>query len=75
MVHIDTFRDAKGIMMNNEAIPQREWLPVPEWRKRYPYMGKNKVYSAIRDGTLKSIRIGSKILVASDALDELANDK
>jgi len=45
---------------------------VPEWRRRHPYLGKNKVYKAIGDGTLKSIRIGGKILVASDALDELA---
>ena len=53
----------------------REWLTVPEWRRRHPYLGKNKVYTAVGDGTLKSIRIGGKILVASDALDVLAADR
>ena len=58
--------------MATEAASSREWLTVPEWRRHHPYLGKNKVYKAIGDGTLKSIRIGGKILVASDALDVLA---
>ena len=58
--------------MPTEAASSREWLTVPEWRRHHPYLGKNKVYKAIGDGTLKSIRIGRKILVASDALNELA---
>ena len=58
--------------MTVEPASSREWLSVPEWRRRHPYLGKNKVYKAVGDGTLKSIRIGGKILVASDALDQLA---
>ena len=55
-----------------EPSPKREWLTVPEWRSRHPFLGKNKVYLAVRDGTLMSVKIGGKILIASDALDELA---
>ena len=61
--------------MTTEPASSREWLTVPEWRRRHPYLGKNKVYKAVGDGTLKSIRIGGKILVASDALDVLAVDR
>ena len=61
--------------MTVEPASSREWLSVPEWRRRHPYLGKNKVYKAVGDGTLKSIRIGGKILVASDALDVLAGDR
>ena len=59
--------------MTAEAPRRREWLTVPEWRRRHPYLGKNKVYKAVGDGTLKSVRIHGKILVASDALDALAD--
>ena len=60
--------------MTNQDTLGRQWITVSEWRKRYPYLGKNKVYKAVGDGTLKSVRIGGKILVASDALDVLADN-
>jgi len=50
---------------------RREWLTVSQWRERFPAIGKNKVYELVRDGSLKSIRLGGKILIASDALDVL----
>ena len=57
--------------MTRDSHSNREWLSVPEWRQRHPQIGKNKVYELVRDGTLKSLRLGGKILVASDALDIL----
>jgi len=56
-----------------EPSSKREWLSVPEWRKRHPQIGKNKVYESVRNGTLLSLRLGSKILVASDALEVLSS--
>lgn len=50
---------------------QREWLTVNQFRERIPQFGKNLVYQAVRDGRLPSVRIGSKILIPSDALDRL----
>ena len=51
---------------------EREWLPVGEFIRRNPLVGRlNFVYDACRRGDLKSIRVGGKILIASDALDQL----
>tara|TARA_Y100000588_G_scaffold374143_1_gene448864 strand:- start:1176 stop:1454 length:279 start_codon:yes stop_codon:yes gene_type:complete len=58
--------------MEDGALSVREWLTVPEWMDRHPHIGKGKVYESVRNGTLLSIRLGTKILVASDALDVLA---
>ncbi len=54
---------------------QTEWITVPEFidqhRRR---LGRSWVYERIRDGTIPSLRIGRKILVARDALDRLAEE-
>lgn len=48
------------------------WEPVKAWWERHPEVGSlNHVYRKIGDGTLRSIRVGNKILVASNALDLL----
>ena len=52
----------------------RRWMPVSEFRREHPEVGgKNHVYGMIDKGVLKSIKLGGKILVASDALDLLAD--
>ena len=52
---------------------ERRWQPVVEWMKDHPEAGsKNFVYAAIREGTYLSLRAGGKRLIASDALDVLA---
>lgn len=57
--------------MNNETT--RRWQPVPVWMQEHPEAGnKNKVYREIGNGTLKPFKLGGRILVASDALDLLA---
>ena len=50
---------------------EREWLTVLEFRERH-CLSKNLVYEQIREGKIQSIKVGGKILVASDALDQLA---
>ena len=50
---------------------EREWLTVLEFRERHR-LSKNLVYEQIREGKIQSIKVGGKILVASDALDQLA---
>jgi excisionase family DNA binding protein len=49
----------------------REWLTVAKFKERNPALGKNLIYDAVREGRLPSIRIGGKILIPSDALDQL----
>ena len=53
---------------------QREWLTVEEFRQRHK-LGKNLVYDAVRENRLPSIKISSKILIPSDALDQLVEDR
>ena len=50
---------------------EREWLTVAQFRERNPQLGKNLIYDAVRDGRLPSIKLGGKILIPSDALDQL----
>ena len=51
----------------------RQWFPVRKWSEANPDFGRlNFVYEAIARGELLSVKVGSKLLVASDALDVLA---
>ena len=51
---------------------QREYLAPEVWRakKGYPF-SKNSMYAAIRDGSIPHIRIGKRILIPDDALDQM----
>ena len=60
-------------MVDNE---QREWMTVKSFHERHPEVGgRNFIYEKARTGELASIRLGSRILIASDALDQLAQQK
>ena len=48
-----------------------DWIPAPEFLKRFPLVSKNTFYAAIKDGTLPSIRLGRKLFLPADALDQL----
>lgn len=52
-----------------------QWLTVNEFIRLHPNLGKSLVYESVRDGRLRSIRLGGKILIASDALDLLVEDE
>ena len=67
-------KDLWSLLMTTDSHSSREWLSVPEWRDRHPHIGKNKVYESVHDGTLLSLRLGSKILIASDALEVLSSE-
>lgn len=53
-------------------VDAHRYQPVPEFLRAHPYLGKNLVYEQIREGKIPSIKVGGKILVPSDALDQLA---
>ena len=57
--------------MNEDPAREREWLSVAEFRKRHPALGKNLIYDAVREGRIPAIRIRGKILIPSDALDQM----
>ena len=54
-----------------EAHGERAWLTVAEFRNRHPALGKNLVYESVREGRIPAIRIRGKILIPSDALDQI----
>ena len=54
-----------------DQIPEREWLSVKQFKAKHPNLGTNLIYRGCETGELASIRIGGRILIASDALDLL----
>ena len=53
---------------------EQEWLSVEQFRRRHK-LGKNLVYDAVRQGRLRSVKLGGKILIATDALEMLAESQ
>ena len=49
---------------------ERAWLTVDEF-KSATKLGRTLIYEAIRRGELPSVRIGRRILIPADALDQL----
>ena len=53
----------------------REWLRVPAFRRHHPEFGSsNFIYRMAHEGKLLSIKVGGRVLIASDALDILAEE-
>jgi len=53
-------------------IKEREWLTPMEFVARNRgKLGRNLIYSQVKKGRLLSVRVGNKIMIASDALDRL----
>ena len=48
----------------------REWLTVQGFLKRFP-LARTHVYEKVRDGTIPSVRIGRRILIPTDVLDQM----
>ena len=48
-----------------------QWIPAPAFLKRYPLVSKNVFYAAIKNGKLPHIKLGRKIFLPVDALDQL----
>ena len=55
---------------------KRELTTVPKFLEvNKGLIAKNLVYASIADGTIPSVRIGNKILIYTDCLERLAEDK
>ena len=53
-------------------IANREWLTVDKfYQLNKGRLGRNTIYEGIRDGSIPSIRVGRRILIPSDALDQM----
>ena len=48
----------------------RDWIPVKDFMAQHG-LSKNLVYDKLTDGTLAHVRVGRRILIKSDALDQL----
>ena len=59
--------------MEWKTVPRdaAQWIPAPEFLKRFPLVSKNTFYQAIKDGKLPHITLGRKIFLPVDALDQL----
>ena len=52
---------------------QRNYLAPEVWRAQNGYpVSKNSMYAAIREGQIPHVRIGKRILIPDDALDQMA---
>ncbi|MQF70456.1 helix-turn-helix domain-containing protein [SAR202 cluster bacterium AD-812-D07_MRT_10900m] len=47
---------------------------TPEQTRRLLGLGRTTMYNRIADGTIPSVRIGSRILIPKRALEQLLND-
>ena len=45
-------------------------LTVPLARQRHPAVGRNRIYAAIASGSLTGIRVGKRLAIPVDELDE-----
>jgi hypothetical protein len=52
-----------------------QWISVKEFQARNPGLGLNLIYRSCKNGDLPSIRIGSKVMIRSDALDLMLSSK
>ncbi len=51
-----------------------EWTTVPNFLKEHKgLVSKNLIYSEISKGTIPSIRVGRKILIPANCLEQLLN--
>ena len=57
-----------------QMATKRDWLTVKDFAKRFG-LGRAFVYQSVRNGGIPSIRLRGKILVPSDALDLLLENK
>ena len=51
-----------------------QWLSASEFLRRYPLVSKNVFYAAIKKGELPHIKLGRKIFLPIDALDQLLEE-
>ena len=51
---------------------KREWLTVREFVERHPNFSKNFLYELCSQKKILSLKAGGKVLIASDALELLA---
>ena len=53
----------------------KEWLTVKEFHQEHPYLKLNFLYELAATKRLCSFKVGGKVLIASDALEQLAEDQ
>ena len=57
------------------ASEDRKYLTPREFHEKHRNLGINLIYQWAREDVLPSIRVGGKILIPSDALDQLADSR
>ncbi len=61
--------------MKRNSIPVAPALPpasltVPMVRQRHPAVGRNRIYAAITNGILTGVKVGKRLAIPVDAVDE-----
>ena len=65
-------------MVEAQAVESkvREWLQVKAFHARHPEAGTlNFIYQMVKAGDLLSVKLGGRVLIASDALNILAEQQ
>ena len=56
------------------VVAEREWVSVREFADRHR-LSRNYLYELAKAGRILSLKLGGKVLIASDALDVLAEGR
>ena len=53
-------------------VAHREYLPLPKWLEEHRgLVSRNKLYKMVRANQIPHVKIGKKVLLPRNALDEL----
>lgn len=63
--------DVRGAEPTRLTEPPREFLTPRQFRERHRNYTRGKLYEDCRLGRLPHVRIGRKVLIPSDALDQI----
>lgn len=55
--------------MNGTRLMEPVTVPLSMARQRHPAVGRTRFYTALRSGTLPSVRVGRRTAIRVDALD------
>ena len=52
-----------------------KWLTIAEFMSSYPLFSRTFVYSNINNGRIPAVKIGGKILIPANVLDQMLEER
>ena len=59
--------------MNTDTVTK--WLTIAEFMTSYPLFSRTFLYSNIKNGKIPALKIGGKILIPDNVLDEMLEER